>query len=79
MGAIINHYDIYTVIHQILIADVDLALICHKGPNIEKAFNEIKKNIIEDDLIREKNIASLNRIMTHKNKFLKNIFQETKS
>lgn len=71
MGAIINHYDIYTVIHQILLADVDLALICHKGPNIELAFEEIKKNISENTGLRGKNEASLSRIMTHKNKFLK--------
>ncbi len=75
MGAIINHYNIYTVIQQILTADVDLALICHKGPNIEIAFNEIKNNLLENNVLRGKNNASLNRIMAHKNKFLKIYFR----
>jgi beta-N-acetylhexosaminidase len=75
MGAIINHYDIYTVIQRIMTADVDLALICHKGPNIEIAFSEIKKNLLENNVLREKNNASLNRIITHKNKFLKISFR----
>ena len=35
MGAIIKHYDIKTAIRQILLADIDITLICHKGPNIE--------------------------------------------
>ncbi len=72
MGAIKNHYDIHTVIRQILTADVDLALICHKGPNIESAFKEIKKNISEDMKLKEKNQQSLNRVMAYKNIFLKN-------
>jgi len=49
MGAIKNHYDIYAVIDQILFAEVDLALICHKGPDIEIAFNEIQKKIADDN------------------------------
>jgi beta-N-acetylhexosaminidase len=73
MGAIINHYDIYTVIQQILAADVDLALICHKGPNIEIAFNEIKKSFSENTKLKEKNKTSLSRIMAHKNKFLEKL------
>ncbi len=71
MGAIKNHYDIHTVIQQILSAEVDLTLICHKGPNIEMAFKEIKKTISEDKKLKEKNKESLNRIMTCKNTFLK--------
>ncbi len=70
MGAIKNHYDIETVIQQILAAEVDLALICHKGPNIEVAFQEIQKKISGDKVLKEKNRQSLNRIMTVKNNFL---------
>jgi len=72
MGAIKNHYDIYTVIQQILAADVDLALICHKGPNIEIALKEIQKRISKNKILKEKNKQSLNRIMAYKNNFLKN-------
>ena len=70
MGAIANHYDIHTVIQQILSADVDLALICHKGPNIEIAFKEIKKTIFDDKKLKKRNKESLNRIMQCKRKYL---------
>jgi beta-N-acetylhexosaminidase len=72
MGAIKNHYDIYTVIQQILAAEVDLALICHKGPNIEIAFQEIKKRISEDKVLKEKNGQSLKRIIAYKDNISKN-------
>ena len=76
MGAIKNHYDIHTVIRQILSANVDLALICHKGPNIEIAFKEIKRTISEDKALQKKNEQSLYRIMTGKNIFLKDATPE---
>jgi len=71
MGAIINHYDIFTVIQQILTADVDLALICHKGPNIEIAFKEIRKNISENHELKEKCKQSMIRISACKKNYLK--------
>ena len=37
MGAIKPSHDIDTAVGQILMADVDIALICHKGPDIEAA------------------------------------------
>ena len=70
MGAIVNHYDIYTAIHQILTADVDIALICHKGPNIEIAFKEIKKKMADNTRLKEKGIQSVSRIMACKEKYL---------
>ena len=45
MGAIHKHYDIKTAIRQILQADIDMTLICHKGPNIEIAYKEILKHL----------------------------------
>jgi beta-N-acetylhexosaminidase len=41
MGAIKKHYPLKTVIDQILTADVDIALICHKGPDINAAFDRL--------------------------------------
>lgn len=70
MGAIVNHYDIYTAIEQILTADVDIALICHKGPNIEIAFEEIKKKITDDAQLKEKGMQSVFRIMQCKQQYL---------
>ena len=70
MGAVINHYDIHTAIHQILTADVDIALICHKGPNIEIAFEEIKKKMADDTRLKKKGAQSVSRIMACKQKYL---------
>ncbi|OEU64629.1 MAG: beta-N-acetylhexosaminidase [Desulfobacterales bacterium PC51MH44] len=70
MGAIKKHYDIKTVIHQILAADIDIILICHKGPNIENAFEEILKNLKGSIRIREKGVESVRRIMKLKRKYI---------
>ncbi|RJP86267.1 MAG: beta-N-acetylhexosaminidase [Desulfobacteraceae bacterium] len=69
MGAIVNHYDIYTVIEQILAAEIDIALICHKGPNIEIAFEEIKRKTTNDEGFAQKNRESVARILRLKEKF----------
>lgn len=70
MGAIQKYYDIETVIDQILLADIDIALICHKGPNIEIAFNRILDRIRQEDTYREKGEKSLQRIMNLKQAYL---------
>ncbi|MBW2012014.1 MAG: glycoside hydrolase family 3 protein, partial [Deltaproteobacteria bacterium] len=54
MKSIEGHYDIQTVIKQIISADIDLVLICHKGPNIERAFKEILKEMQVDRNTRSK-------------------------
>jgi beta-N-acetylhexosaminidase len=71
MGAIKKHYDIKTVLRQILSADIDIALICHKGPDIENAFEEILKSFSDSNRIKEKGLQSLRRIMELKRKYLK--------
>ncbi len=71
MGAIKKHYDIKTVLRQILSADIDIALICHKGPDIENAFEEILKFFSDSNRIKEKGSQSLKRIMNLKTKYLK--------
>ncbi len=70
MGAIKRHYDIETVIKQILAADVDIALICHKGPDIQMAHETILKQITDSIGLRRKGIASVNRILQLKVKYL---------
>lgn len=37
MGAVTRHFDIHAVVDQLLRCEVDIVLICHKGPNIETA------------------------------------------
>jgi len=70
MGAIGKHYDIHTAIHQILAADIDLTLICHKGPNIEIAFEEILKKITDSPAVKLRGIESADRIMRAKRKYI---------
>ncbi len=66
MGAIKKHYDIRTVMQQILLADVDIALICYKGPDIENAFDEIAKGMKDSQEIKTRGDASVQRILKSK-------------
>ena len=61
MGAITKHYNIRISIQRILAADIDLALICHKGPNIEIAFEQILKEITNSAEMKARGIASAER------------------
>ena len=70
MGAIKKYFDITSVIKQTFTADIDLTLICHKGPNIEKAFDQMLSQIKAGKDKREKALASVERIMKTKLKFL---------
>ncbi|MCP4692434.1 MAG: beta-N-acetylhexosaminidase [Desulfobacterales bacterium] len=72
MGAIRKHHDIKTVIGQVLSATVDLALICHKGPDIETAFREILKRRRESGEERARGAESIRRIMALKRNYLEN-------
>ena len=70
MGAITRHFTIHQTIQQILAADIDIALICHKGPAIETAFEEILRITTDDPAAKAANEMSLSRIMALKAKFL---------
>jgi beta-N-acetylhexosaminidase len=70
MGAITNHYDIKTAVHRILRADIDMALVCHKGPNIEIAYQEILDGLRRSGDIRASGMASVKRIMALKRAYL---------
>jgi beta-N-acetylhexosaminidase len=71
MGAIQKHYDISIAIRQILAADIDIALICHAGPNIENAFKEILDVQTRSQSMKAKVMKSLKRIVKLKSKYLK--------
>jgi len=43
MGAVSRHFGISEIIQRIVLADIDIALICHKGPNIVQAFEDLVK------------------------------------
>ena len=72
MGAIVKHFDIRTSLLQVLAADIDLALICHKGPNIEAAYDVILKEITDMPAMRARGLESVGRIMRLKRKYLMN-------
>lgn len=66
MGAIKNHYDIRTAISRVLASDIDIALICHKGPDIETAHMEIMAHISSDEAMEAACRRSAKRIMRWK-------------
>ena len=70
MAAINNNYNIETVIRQILLAGIDIALICHKGPNIEQAFETIMASIAADRELRSESWQSVERIVGLKKKYI---------
>ena len=70
MGAITHHYDIKTAVHQILEAGIDMALVCHKGPNIQIAYQEILDGLRQSPDTRTKGMASVKRIMALKRQYL---------
>ena len=74
MGAITKHYKIRTSVQQILAAEIDLALICHKGPNIEIAFEEVLRAITDSAETRAKGLESVARIMNTKRRYLNKEF-----
>lgn len=71
MGAVVKHYDIITAIRKILSAEIDIILICHKGPDIEKGFDEILRNINDSQEMKTKGEASLRRILKLKQRYLR--------
>ena len=70
MGAIAENFDIREVIGRILEADIDMALICHPGPDIEAAFEEILKALDRDSGLKGRALKAAQRIVELKNKFL---------
>ncbi len=70
MGAIKNNYDLKTAIKQILYAGIDMALICHAGPNIEYSFEQILKNMRDSKEIEMESKKSVQRILLYKEKYL---------
>lgn len=66
MGAIKKHIDIPTAVRQILKADIDVALICHKGPDIETAHREILRGINRSADLKDRAQVCAQRILNLK-------------
>lgn len=62
--------DIEVCIRQILAAEIDLALICHSGPNIRRARDELVRLMGADEAMHELGRASMERILSAKKRFL---------
>jgi len=70
MGAIEKHYDIELAIDRIVEADIDIALICHAGPKIARAFEVFKRKIQSKEMLNQKFMASVARILEIKRQWL---------
>ncbi len=66
MGAIRKHYPLDTAISQILAADADQILICHRSPDIETAAEKIAALQHETPGIRMRTRQSVGRILSAK-------------
>ncbi|MDY6904225.1 MAG: beta-N-acetylhexosaminidase [Thermodesulfobacteriota bacterium] len=71
MGAIKKHYDLETVIDRVVAADIDVALICHKGPGREDAFESFCRHAGAAPDIRKRFQDAVDRILTLKTRFLR--------
>ncbi|MCF8067578.1 MAG: beta-N-acetylhexosaminidase [Desulfobacterales bacterium] len=72
MGAIKKHYNVHIFIAQILKSEIDLILICHKGPNIMRAYENILHALTTSKDMKEKGILSVRRLNALKEKYLSN-------
>ena len=63
-------HDMKTCVLQILRSQIDIALICHKGPDIDIAFNEIIKLTSDDKMLYKACQKSLQRILKYKKQYL---------
>jgi len=71
MGAVSRYYDIRTMTRQVVAADVDLALICHRGARMEEAYEEMLRISSEAPEMADLARRSLGRILNLKKKYLK--------
>ena len=74
MGAVARHYDIGTVIRRVVAADVDLAMICHRGPARQAAAETLRELINSDESVRQASLRSVARVLQLKRKYLPRFF-----
>lgn len=63
-------FDMAVIAQRILAAHIDIALICHKGPDRESAFNGILKGITQSSETKRAALESVKRIMSLKREYL---------
>jgi beta-N-acetylhexosaminidase len=70
MGAIKGRYDLETIANQILAAQVDIALICHSRPDMEKMHDCFCRRMAADGSLGQEALGSVERIMALKRRYL---------
>jgi len=70
MGAIKKHHDLQASMQQILAADIDIALICHRSPDMETAFETVRSFQSMSPANRRLGEQSVRRIMALKKDYL---------
>ena len=63
-------HDMETCIYRILVAQIDIALVCHAGPNIAEARDAVMRYLEKDSELFESGRTSVKRILAAKQKFL---------
>jgi beta-N-acetylhexosaminidase len=71
MGAIGRHMDLSTAVSRILTVGIDLALICHRSPDIEAAFDQILSSIQSDQAVRQGGEKSVSRVLAMKRRYIR--------
>lgn len=63
-------HDMDTCIHRIMTAQIDMALVCHAGPNIADARDAVMRYLEKDRELFESGRTCVKRILSTKEKFL---------
>jgi len=63
-------HDMDTCIHRIMIAQIDMALVCHAGPNIAEARDAVMRCLENDGEMFESGRVCVKRILAAKERFL---------
>ncbi len=71
MGAVARHYDMATVVDRAVAADVDLVMVCHKGPARQLAADTLLSVIRSDAAARTAAERSVRRVLSLKNQYLR--------
>ena len=66
-------HDMETCVGQIIKAGIDLVLICHQGPAMEQAFNEMVRLFKTQEKLRALGRICTNRILETKKKYLSDL------
>jgi beta-N-acetylhexosaminidase len=69
MGAVVKHFDIRTAVRQVMAADVDITLICHRSDRMEEACDEMLKAFHKSPEMAGRSRKSAERIIGLKRKF----------